>query len=228
MESWLLAALFGAVYGLAELTPRYRDAPVQALRSAAASLYVGINAIASLAALWIVRVMSIDFGLPEGTGREVSQVLLAGFAAMSIFRSSLLIRRVGDEDVAAGPLRALEAVLEASDRGVDRQRARSRASEVRDVMDGVSLEQARSELPVLVFNLMQNVTRQERIQLAAEVGEIKESDLSDQTQVYAIGLALMHLTGRAALQAAVQLLASSESPSDEDVGESDKARRRAP
>ena len=208
MLSWLLAPLFGAAYGVAELIPRYRDAPMLALRTWPATVYVGINAIASLAALAVLRTLDVNLGLPDGAARDLSQVMVAGFSAMAVFRSSLFIARVGTEDVPIGPMTVLQAGLDASDRGVDRRRARARATDVREAMADLSFQQAFVELPPLAFNLMQNVTALEKMQLAEAAMELDSSDFDERTKTYVLGLALMRLTGRDALQSAVALLAA--------------------
>lgn len=216
MLSWLVAPLFGAVYGIAELMPRYRDAPILALRTWPAAVYVGLNAAASLAALAVIRTLEVNLTLPEGPARDLSQVVVAGFGAMAVFRSSLFIARIGTEDVAIGPMTVLQAGLEASDRGVDRRRARARAADVREAMADLSFEQAVVELPPLAFNLMQNVTELEKVQLAEAAAELDASDFDERTKTYVLGLALMRLTGRDALKAAVQLLSAARATDDPD------------
>lgn len=216
MLIWLLAPLFGATYGVAELIPRYRDAPTRALCTWPAAIYAGINAVAALGALVVVKTLKVEFGLPEGGGRDLGQVLLAGFGAMAFFRSSLFIARVGSDNIALGPVTVLQAGLDASDRGVDRHRARARAKEVRQAMANVTFAQAAVELPPLAFNLMQNVTEIEKSRLVDAVEEIGASDLNERAKTYVLGLALMRLTGRDALGAAVDLLLASQAGANPD------------
>jgi hypothetical protein len=203
--TWL-APLFGALYGTAELVPRYRDAPLRALATWSAFVYLCINAAASLGALVLIRAFDWSFGLEHGPALNLVRVLVAGFGAMALFRSSLFITKIGNDDVAVGPVTVLQAGLSACDRGVDRKRAMARARDVRAVMADVTLDQAIVELPQLAFNLMQNVTDVEKAQLAVEAAEIASSDFRERTKVYVLGLALMNLTGKDALEAAVGLL----------------------
>ncbi len=187
MLPWLLAPLFGAFYGVAELIPRYQDAPGRALRTWSAAIYIAINAVASLAALALFRTLDFKLGLPAGSRRDVGQVLLAGFAAMAVFRSAFFIARVGDENVLVGPLTVVQAGLDASDRGVDRHRALSRSDDVVDAMEGVSFRQAFVDLPQLAFNLMQNVGELKKKRLADAATQMEASDFDDKTKVYVLG-----------------------------------------
>src|SRR5207249_7959686 len=123
-----------------ELVARYRDAPGSALRNAAAGLYLAINAAAAVAALGLVQAFNWTFGAGGGSELRWTRVLVAGFGAMAIFRSSLFIVRAGEQDVGVGPSGFLQVVLNATDRAVDRRRAGARAGEVSRAMDGVSFD----------------------------------------------------------------------------------------
>lgn len=206
MLVWLLAPVFGALYGMAELMPRYRDAPLRALSSWSGAIYIVTNAAASLGALAVVRALQLDLGFEDRASRDVAQVLVAGFGAMAAFRSSVFIARVGDSDVPIGPITVLRAVLDMSDRGVDRKRAADRALDIAAVMKGVTLDQAVFDLPQLAFGLMQNVADDEQVQAAAAAQKILRSDLKEQTKIHLLGLGLMRITGRRVLVSAIALL----------------------
>src|SRR6185312_503914 len=142
----VLAFFLGSAVGASELVSRYRDAPALALRTAPAVLYVGINGLASLAALTAVGQFHwlADLGGPsmDPFSREILQALLAGFSAMALFRSSLFTIRVGNADIGIGPAAFLQILLTAADRACDRERAKPRAAAVQEIMSGVSFEKA--------------------------------------------------------------------------------------
>jgi len=203
---YVAVALIGGLVGLGELIARYRDAPGTALRNAAAGLYIGINAAAALAALGLVRAFGWTFGTESGEALRWTQVLIAGFGAMAIFRSALFIVRAGDQDVGVGPSGFLQVVLNAADRAVDRRRAGARAGEVSRAMDGVAFAKAAEALPSYCLALMQNASEDEKVALANQVTLLRDAHMEDRAKSLALGLALMNVVGRGVLEAAVLTL----------------------
>jgi len=199
-------ALIGALVGLGELIARYRDAPGAALRSPAAVLYIGINAVAALAALGLIHAFDWRFGAETDDALRWTRVLIAGFGAMAIFRSSLFIVRAGEQDVGVGPSGFLQVVLNAADRGVDRRRAGARAGEVSRAMDGVAFSKAAEALPSYCLALMQNASEEEKVALANQVTLLRDASMEDRAKSLALGLALMNVVGRGVLEAAVLTL----------------------
>jgi hypothetical protein len=201
---YALVALLGGLVSIGELSSRYRDAPGRAISSLSAGVYVALNVAATLAALALIRVFDVNFGDLTGDKLRWTQVLVAGFGAIAVFRSSVFIARVGDQDVGMGPSGVLEALLKVADRGVDRSRAKARATEVASAMQGVSFEQAQVALPTYCFALMQNVTREEQEVVADQiVGKLRTANMPDSTKALALGLALMNIVGDGVLLAAV-------------------------
>jgi hypothetical protein len=200
------AALIGGLVGLGELVARYRDAPGSALRNTAASLYIGINAAAAIAALGLIHAFGWTFGAEPGEALRWTRVLVAGFGAMAIFRSSLFIVRAGDQDVGVGPSGFLQVMLNAADRAVDRRRAGVRAGEVSRAMDGVMFGKAAEALPSYCLALMQNASEEEKVALANQVNLLRDARMEDRAKSLALGLALMNVVGRGVLEAAVLTL----------------------
>lgn len=200
-------ALIGALIGLAELMARYRDAPFRAVRAPAAWFYVGLNAVACIAALALTKALDWRFGIePGGDQLDWVRALVAGFGAMAVFRSSFFVVRVGEQDVAVGPSGFLQVVLDAADRAVDRRRASDRVGEVSDAMRDVSFERAAEALPTYCLALMQNASEEEKVALANQVRLLRESRMEDRAKSLALGLALMNVVGSSTLHAAVTSL----------------------
>ncbi len=200
LPDYAAALGIGLFVGIGELVSRYRDAPLKALATPSAALYVAINAAAAAAAL---------FGLvtfwPDG-GR-VTRVLAAGFGAMAVFRSSLFVSRIGDQDVPIGPSAFLQVMLGATDRGVDRVRAQARADAVSQAMAGVDYVDAHVALPTFCLALMQNLPAEDQAALAKQVSELSQSTMSAELKSLTLGLALMNTVGPGVLTAAVATLA---------------------
>jgi hypothetical protein len=205
---WLAVAILGALAGATELIARYRDSPGRALATAPAILYVAINALASVAALGVVRVFGWEFGVsPDNPAQlRLTQALIAGFGALALFRTSLFTVRQGGDELSIGPSSVLKSILGASDRAVDRIRAQSRATVVARAMDGVSFDKAYQELPTVVLALMQNLSPDEQDAFAAQIAELKASNLSEHGKNLALGLPLLTLVGEGALRAAISSL----------------------
>jgi hypothetical protein len=125
---------------------------------------------------------------------------------MALFRSSLFLVRVGDQDVGVGPSSLLSVLLSATDRDVDRERGRARATEVRDLLSDVPWERAKAELPALCLGLMQNASLEEQNALAGAIRDIGAGDLDEDVRVYLVGLELLSFAGIGVLRGAVGLL----------------------
>lgn len=204
---YVVVALIGALTGATELVSRYRDAPIQATLSLPGLTYAAINAGASLAALALSRVFGWNFGLDDNDQVRWTQVLVTGFGAMALFRSSLFIVRVAGQDIGAGPSGVLQTLLAATDRGVDRARARIRIDAVRKAMVGISFKKAQVSLPAVCLVLMQNLSPQEQEMLGNEISDLAEiDDMPDGAKAMALGLVLMDIIGEKVLVRAVEAL----------------------
>jgi hypothetical protein len=201
-----VVAAIGGLVATGELVSRYRDAPFRALRCAAAYVYILVNVAAAAAAYGLVGAFGWHFGAASGEPVRWTRVLVAGFGAMALFRSSLFIVRVHDEDVGIGPSSLLKSLLSAADRGVDRARGAARAKEVEALLEGVSWERARTDLPALCLRLMQNSTLIEEDALAGAIRDIEAGDLDDDVRVLLVALELMNLAGVGVLRGAVALV----------------------
>jgi hypothetical protein len=205
VADYALVVLLGSLVGIAELVARYRDAPTQALETVPAFVYVAVNGVASGAALALVRIFDWDFG-QGGDAKRYIQILVAGFGAIALFRSSLFIVRAGDQDVGVGPSSFLQVMLGAADRAVDRIRARERATSVSDVMTNVSFAKAHIALPTFCLALMQNVSADDQADLGRDIEALRGSAADDRAKVLALGLALMNVVGPTVLKSAVESL----------------------
>jgi hypothetical protein len=202
-------AVMGASVGTAELLTRYRDAPSYVLLSPPGLFYVLINAAAAVGALGLILTFGWTFGA-EGGGADATQVLVAGFGAMALFRSSLLTVKVDKSDVGIGPSSVLSIIMAASDRSADRLRAADRAGRVSEIMQGVSYKAAHESLPTVAVNLMQNLSPAEEVGLQADLDALKSHDhLPDETKCLLLGLKLTNVVSTEVLLAAKKSLGTS-------------------
>jgi hypothetical protein len=195
-------ALAGGLVGLAELVSRYRDQPLAAATSGPGLLYISINAAASLGALVLIFAFDWEFGA-SGDAVLPTQLLIASFGAMALFRTSLFTVRAGDQDIGIGPSSLLTIILEACDRGVDRIRAKARAWQVARVMSNVSYEKADKPLSAIAVGLMQNLPDSNQSELGVDLEGLRNAtDLSPDAKALLLGLAIADQVGPFVLEAA--------------------------
>lgn len=224
--AYVLALVFGALVGATELSGRYRDSPMSAIASVPAQLYMGVNALASLAMVWVLYTGRLRLGFSVFAGHPLLDALvIGGFSAMALFRSAVFTVRVRDTNVAVGPAAVLQEILRTTDRETDRRRAEPRAAGVRRIMEGVTFFRAKERLPVLCLALMQNIDPAERENLNQAVTGLEALKIADGGKSYALGLLLMNLVGEDVLTRAVESLGESiRGPIPDDPPLLDKAR----
>jgi hypothetical protein len=203
--SYVAAGAIGALVGIGELVARYRDAPVRALKTLPAHVYVGLNVCAAAGALFLIEAFDLTLGSQlKGTTLTIVRVLASGFGAMAVFRSSVFTGRIGDQDVPLGPQAFLQVVLAAADRAVDRLRAIDRAAGVVHAMAGVSFNKAYQALPTFCLALMQNLPREDQAALGRQVTALQASTMDELTKSLVLGLALMNAVGENVLLNAIE------------------------
>jgi len=203
---YVAVCYIGAAVGTGEIVSRYRDAPQRALSTAPALLYILINAGAAIAALYFANVFGVAASQsPQQT--TITRVLLAGFGAMAFFRTSVFTARIGEQDVAIGPVAFLQVILTATDRAVDRVRADDRARVVASAMSGVSFDAAAAALPAFCLALMQNLSADEEKALGEAINSLQQSTMDSETKSKNLGLLLLNVVGDKVLITAVQDLA---------------------
>ena len=215
---WVLAYvsvfLFGGAVGAAELISRYRDDPTRALWTMPGFFYIALNALGSLAALYLIYVYRDRLGFADsseaknwlpGAVNLVQAVLLAGFSSLLFFRASIFKFRAGDSDLAIGPAIVLDTLLGAADRAVDRVMASPRAAFVHRVMKYVIFEKAAAILPGHSLSLMQNVSSEESQRIAGVVNQLRtDKETPERVKVLNLGLALLSVVGERVLETAIK------------------------
>jgi hypothetical protein len=193
-QALIASALAGSV-GLTELVTRYRSDPRRAVVSLAAVLYVALNAGAGAAALYLVRAFGWTFG--HASNVTLWRILIAGFGALALFRSSLFVAKIGGASVGVGPSALLEGLLGMLDRDVDRKCAKDISKQISEAdLAELNPETVVSTLPVLCLALMQNFPAGDQALLGAEMSKIgNEEDLTDQAKMRAVLIQLAKYLG---------------------------------
>lgn len=206
---WFIVALFGGLVGGGELVSRYRDAPTGALRTKASVFYIGINVAASLGALALANAFQWNFGISPSAGKEQiiwTRVLVSGFGAMALFRTSLFRVRAGSQEIGIGPVSFLSIFLNAADREIDRRRAQARADLVSTIMTGLDYAKTFKALPPYCLALMQNLPDEVQEALARDLQLLDKEPMDDSLKIRLLGLALVNVVGMNVLREAVNSL----------------------
>jgi len=187
---------------------RYRAAPLRAVFTPEAMGYVAVNIAASVGALALTRAFGWAFGV---TGPEAifwTQILVAGFGAMVLFRSSLFsVPLDSTTRVYIGPSTLLQALLDVSDRAVDRREASVRAKNVARRMEGLEFSEEIVALPTLCLALMQHLPAEEQKALAQEYLQLEQTNTIDnRTKALMLGLSIMNFMGESVLAAGIDAL----------------------
>jgi hypothetical protein len=192
------AAISGAIagsVGLTELISRYRSSPGFSLKQLAAIGYVAINIGAGVLALYLVRAFGWNFGQTQNV--TLWRILVAGFGALALFRSSLFVTRIGSSDVNVGPSVVLGALLDACDRTVDRASAKNLSGKISDEkVAGLNPAAVGAALPVICLALMQNFAPSDQALLAADLNKVKQDvSLTPDVQMRAVIVQLAKYLG---------------------------------
>lgn len=199
---YVYVLLIGGLLGVTEILGRYTDSPVAAMKSPGAGIYVLVNAISSMVALFLLTRLA-----PDAVTNPISQVLLAGLGAMAFLRSSVFKAKIANEEVAIGPAIILDTLLKFADAQVDRGRAEERADRIAEVIQSLPLTYAGVDLPRLCFALMQNLALDVRQRTLDDITIIvTDTKRSESVKVMEVGLVLWSRVGIGTLTGAVALL----------------------
>jgi hypothetical protein len=206
VAQYAAVAFLGGFVGLSELVSRYRDKPWKAVSSLPGAGYVLLNVAAATGALGLTLTYDWKFGA-TGSGVVPTRLLVAGFGAMALFRSSLFTVRVGNSDVGIGPASVLSVVMGACDRAVDRDRGADRAATIPEIMGNVSFKAAEGSLPAVALGLMQNLPPPDQAALGVTVDKLRhEEDMTERQKALLLGLAIETAVGAEVLKKAKEAL----------------------
>lgn len=201
--AYVIVAALGALVGLSELLFRYRDSPTRTLREGATWAYILFNAAGAGAALLLIRAFGWDFG-KTGDAKTTTQILVAGFGSLALFRSNLFVVKAGDQNIGAGPSLVLLSLLGAADRSVDRVQASIRNKDVGPIMASVDFNKAKESLVTVCLAASSSVPADEAETLRTTVAAIDASPgIGPKAKSYVLGLLLVQAVGIAVLRSAV-------------------------
>src|SRR5437870_1536063 len=103
--TYVLVAVLGAFVGATELMSRYRDAPFLSVATWGSALYIGVNTLAAVIALFLLDTFGQQLlsSYSNGLQKDAVRIMIAGFGAIAFLRSSLFRIRIDQTDVGIGP-----------------------------------------------------------------------------------------------------------------------------
>lgn len=203
---YVVAGGLGGLLAAAELMSRYRDHPGRVARRGAAWIYVGVNVAASTAALLLVSRFGWDFGQDHASRVRAVQVLVAGLGAAALFRSSLFMVKLGEDNVGVGPNLVLQSLLAAADRSVDRDQAQQRLEVVGAATVHVDFDKARAALVTACLGATASVSAEDAALLRTSVDALASAAMSNRSKALALGMLIVDCVGTDVLEAAIEQL----------------------
>jgi hypothetical protein len=209
VQQWevLFVALLGAFTGAAELIGRYRDAPSRALRTGGALVYIIVNLVAAIAALFLIQKIGV-IQETDVSKRAIYEVLIAGVGSIVFLRSSLFKATINEAEVSIGPAFLLDILLTAADQSVAQRRAEQRTTDAAEVMRDVSFDKAFVVLPTLCIGLMRTVSEADQASISRQVALIQANPaVTPHARSLLLGALLMSFFGLDMLREAIKQLA---------------------
>lgn len=198
------SAILGGFLAVSELLSRYRLIQL-IFKSVHARTYILINAIAAGICYYFVNKYKLGFG--QFGQNEVGQVLIAGFSAMFILRSSFFsyYDKDSNKTINVGLAAILQTFLDSAERSFDQEQSVSKLKEVKSIMTDIDFAKAATDLTTTCLNLMQNVSSEEQNKLAESIKKLSEGNLTNNySRALNLGIILSKITGITLLKQAVE------------------------
>lgn len=208
LTQYTLAILIGVAVGLSELLTRYPGNPQSAWKNLSSWIYILINGLTSLLALFLLQTFEV-LKEPETTQNlqyKLKELFLAGLGGMAVLRASIMTLKVSGQEVSIGPAAFIQVFLNLADRGTDRHLANHRASIIGNIMNGIDFNKASKSLPTTCFALMTNVSADEQKIVGEQVGYLRSSDMANEVKCIILGLRLMDIVGIETLKQSIKTI----------------------
>jgi len=201
--NYIWVAVLGLFLALSELLSHYRIIRL-ILSSGSSWTYLIINGLTSCLTYYFIVKFKLTFG--EFTATDAGKVLLAGFSAMFVLRSSFFSYYDKDsgKTVNIGLAAILEIFLDTAERSFDQEQSACRIKEVSKIMKDIDFAKASIDLTATSLNLMQNVAPEEQKQLSESLKSLAEKGITgNDIKALNLGILLSRITGIGLLEQAI-------------------------
>jgi hypothetical protein len=201
-ENWRAVAfafLCGGLVGVAEIASRYRDEPIQAIRSPYGLVYIALNGAISVLSLLLI------FHYPDMfravSGDRLLAAITAGFGSSAVMRTRLaVLKGPDDKDISIGPDLVINVLLQIFDKRIDRLRAKKRQAIVINNLPLIrKLGNFRTAADYLLASLLafQNMSQTDKDDFGSMIGVYEKMPLPDDIKYLALGFVFLTLVGEA-------------------------------
>lgn len=211
--NYLFVFLLSALVALGELLARYRDNPMDSLKSSPAIFYIAFNGIVGVIALYILNSVTPDLLQYKAcTDEDINtvcpsiqllRVVAAAFGSLVVMRSAFARMSIGGQDIGIGPSALIEIFQKTADRGVDRTRAFRRIDELPKDLRKIPHDFASTTLAALCTELMQNLTAEEKLRISERIKLVTEASEQNEIRPLLVALILQQFVGKDVLSKAV-------------------------
>lgn len=190
--------LFGSLVGMAEISSRYRDEPLKAVKSPYGLVYLFLNGYISLLAFLLIVMFPAVFG--SLSDNKFLAALAAGFGAMVVMRSRIAVLKTPDgREESIGPDYVLKIILRTIDLNIDRWRAARRQQILGENLEKINaLGDFQTAWRYLLASLLafQNLDDAQRKTLSDTYNDYQaQTNLPDAIKQLALGFIFLTLVG---------------------------------
>jgi hypothetical protein len=194
---WGIASFsFGALVGLSEILSRYRDEPIRASTTVFGAAYLFLNGIISFLAFAVLcRYPAQVF--PSIQKDLFLTSVVAGFGAMTVFRSKLFTFRSPDgKEYPIGPAIVLDTILKMIDSKIDRRRATERQAKVFQSMQRLNDFADTANYIEASLGSFQNLSQDDKAQIKAVIDQYRQVPAwPDTLKSLGLGFAFLNIAG---------------------------------
>jgi hypothetical protein len=200
---YLIVAAIGGVVGASELLDRFRRGESAGIfKHLATWLYILLNALAGALALLLIA----GLGLTTSKSSDPSvirwsRVIIAGFGAVLILRSSAVLPGSGK---VKGPGAVVQRILDAVVHRLDSTRGIEREQAIDELIVGLDYSHVRDNVVATVLRMFPQTAGEQRDEVTAAVEDADRLALGDTAKTRAILQAIIAFGGTAAVKRAVQ------------------------
>ena len=132
---WVFA--LGMSTAFAEIIGKFRDEPLQSVRTGYALVYHIFNGAIAMFALYMLEIVG---GPAVDDAGHLKMVLVAGLGAMLVMRSKLFNIKIAGEDISFGPEQIVKIFLSFMEHAIDRIRACKRITFAKEQVENFKLD----------------------------------------------------------------------------------------
>jgi len=198
----LFVFAFGSIFGLAELINRHSNIKL-IFTLFLGWLYIGINGIVSIIAFLLIKYFK---GPIASTEIEITYIIVAGFGAMMILRSSIYSIKIKDKQVDIGLGQILQTFLNAIEKSFGTNSGELQMTEIEEIMRNVDFVKAKDSLTMLCVSYRDNFSQEDSESLNQSIESIANTSIPNKVKAMQLGKSISKFLSTKLLKKAVNIL----------------------